>query len=389
MFKKFTDRNKVSQIFGLQWLMQGALLALILYLAYAVLQNTQLNLEARGIDSGFEFLQREAGLPIGDSLIHYEPTDSYGWAFTTAVVNTLFVATLAIFFATLIGVLVGVARVSSNWLLNKLAAIYVETLRNIPLLLTLIFIYVVVLSSLPSARSSWQLTQTIVLNVRGIYFPKPIAMEGFSLVMFALALAIVLCWVFRRWAKGYFARTGREPAVIRISLLMLIVIPSLVYLLLGQPLSWEVSQLKGFNYVGGLSFRPEFMALLIGLVLYTAAFIAENVRSGIESVAKGQIEAAQALGIKPAKIMSRVTLPQALRVMIPATTNDFTSLVKNSSLAVAIGYPDMVSVGGTIIGQNGQAIEIIGMWMAVYMTINLIISALMNWLNARVQVIER
>ncbi len=389
MLKKITTRSRMGHKFGLALLMQAAVLVLILYLAYSVLQNTQLNLEARGIDSGFEFLEREAGLPIGDSLIHYEPTDSYGWAFITAVVNTLFVSTLAIFFATIIGVLVGVARVSSNWLLSKLAAIYVETLRNIPLLLTLIFIYVVVLSSLPNTRNSWQLTETIVLNVRGIYFPKPLPMEGFTLVMIAFVLAIALCWAFIRWAKGYFARTGRELAVVRISLLIIISIPGLVYLVLGQPLSWEVAQLKGFNYVGGLSFKPEFMALLVGLVLYTAAFIAENVRSGIQSVAKGQIEAAQGLGIKPAKIMSRVTLPQALRVMIPATTNDFTSLVKNSSLAVAIGYPDMVSVGGTIIGQNGQAIEIIGMWMAVYMTINLIISALMNWLNARVQVIER
>ncbi len=389
MSKQFTTRSRAGHQFSLQLLMQGAVLALILYLAYSVLQNTQLNLEARGIDSGFEFLNREAGLPIGDSLIHYEPTDSYSWAFITAVVNTLFVASLAIFFATVIGVLVGVARVSSNWLVNKLAAVYVETLRNIPLLLTLIFIYVVVLSSLPNTRNSWQLTESILLNVRGIYFPKPMPMEGFSLVMIAFVLALALCWVFSRWARGYFARTGRELAVIRISLLMLIALPGLVYLLMGQPLDWQVAQLKGFNYVGGLSFRPEFMALLVGLVLYTAAFIAENVRSGIQSVAVGQIEAAQALGIAPAKIMSRVTLPQALRVMIPATTNDFTSLVKNSSLAVAIGYPDMVSVGGTIIGQNGQAIEIIGMWMAVYMAINLIISALMNWLNARVQVIER
>ncbi|WP_271272684.1 amino acid ABC transporter permease [Aliamphritea hakodatensis] len=378
-----------SNRFRLDLVLQAVFLALIFYLAYSVFHNTQVNLENRGIESGFEFLDKEAGLPIGDALISYTPTDSYGWAFFTAVVNTLYVAFFAIILATVVGVLIGIARVSRNWLVCRMAAIYVETLRNVPLLLTLIFIYVVVLSSLPSARSSWLLTEGILLNIRGFYFPKPLPQDGFGLVLFSVGLAVVLCWGFRRWAKRYTERTGQELASFRISLVLLLGLPALTYLLTGQPLLWENPELKGFNYRGGLSLRPEFLALLLGLVLYTAAFIGENVRSGIQSVSKGQVEAAQALGLKPGKVMLRVVLPQALRVIIPATTNDYTSLVKNSSLAVAIGYPDMVSVGGTIIGQNGQAIEIIGMWMAVYMAINLLISAFMNWLNARVQMVER
>lgn len=370
-------------------LSQGAVLAAVLGLVYVLFSNTQENLAIRGIKSGFDFLHHEAGLPIGDSLIAYDPTRGYGYAFLVGVLNTLFVSFLAIIFATLLGILVGLARVSKNWLLAKVAAIYVETLRNLPLLLTLFFVYTVVLAALPHPRNAIALTEGVYLSKRGFYLPRPIAEDGIWLFVAATLLALVAGALFWRWTRAHKHRTGVSLPGFCGGLAIVIAISGLGYLLSGSPVSSEIPVYKGFNFKGGLALKPEFASLLIGLVLYTAAYIGENVRSGIQSVQAGQIEAANALGVPAGVVTRMVLLPQALRVTIPATTNDYASLVKNSSLAVAIGYPDMVSVGGTIIGQNGQAIEIIAMWMAVYLTINLVISLGMNVLNARVQLVER
>lgn len=370
-------------------LVQVAVVGVVVYFALILFQNTQANLEARNIASGFGFMSVEGGLPINDTLLPYEPADTYGYAFLIGILNTIFISVIAIFLSTILGVIVGCARVSSNWLVAKLGAVYVEVLRNIPLLLTLFFCYSIVLVTLPHPRKSLQPFGDIFINNRGIFLPRPEFQDAMTWVYAALLVAVVASIVIFRKSKVMRDKTGNGLPAAWISLGLCIGLPTLVYYAAGQPMTFDIPALKGFNFKGGMVLRPEFSALLLGLVLYTAAFIGENVRSGIQSVDKGQLDAAKALGLKPGLVMRKVVLPQTLRVCIPATTNDYASLVKNSSLAVAIGYPDMVSVGGTIIGQNDQAIEIIGLWMAVYLSINLIISLGMNWFNSKVQVVER
>jgi len=377
-------KDRLPALLG-QTLVVGA----ILWVALQLFHNTQANLEARNIASGFGFLSVEGGLPINDSLLPYTPADTYGRAFLVGAVNTLFVSGLAIALATVLGVLVGVARVSTNWLVARLAAVYVEVLRNIPLLLTLFFCYSTLLAFLPAPRRSLTPLAGIFINNRGVFVPRPHWLDGMGWVAAALVLGALGAFLLVRQSKRMRDDTGRGLPAGWLSLGLVIGLPTLTYFLAGRPLAFDVPVLQGFNFKGGMVLRPEFTALLVGLVLYTAAFIGENVRSGIQSVDKGQLDAAKALGLRPGLIMRKVILPQTLRVCIPATTNDYTSLVKNSSLAVAIGYPDMVSIGGTIIGQNDQAIEVIGMWMAVYLTINLVVSLVMNWFNAKVQLVER
>jgi general L-amino acid transport system permease protein len=369
--------------------MQFAVVAGIIYLGYLLFLNTQANLEARNIASGFGFFSVEAGFPISNTLVPYSPADTYGYAFFIGIINTLYVAFLGIIATTFIGIFIGVARVSNNWLVAKLAEIYVETLRNIPLLLILFFTYGVVLAGLPGPRSSLNPFFGCFINNRGLYLPKPLFQNGFGFVLLALVLGIIIACIVSRWSVTYRDRTGIVIPSGWIGSGVIIGLPVITYFAMGSPLSWEIAVFKGFNFQGGIVFRPEFSALMIGLVLYTAAFIGENVRSGIQSVDVGQLDAAKSFGVSKGTIMRRIVLPQAFRVIIPATTNDYTSLVKNSSLAVAIGYPDMVSVGGTIIGQNDQAIEIIGLWMAVYLAINLVISTIMNWVNSKAQLVER
>ena len=370
-------------------IVQAAVLGIILFAVHGLLVNTQANLEARNIASGFGFLSLESGMPISNSLLPYSPVDSYGYAFLIGIVNTLYVAFLGIVLATILGILIGVARVSGNWLISKLAEVYVEILRNVPLLLTLFFMYAIVLSALPIPKRSLVPFSGFFLNNRGIYFPRPIPESGFWVVCLAFFAGIVAAILIQWHAHRVHRDTGRIIPSFSLGFVFILAIPGMAWWLTGGPLSWETAVLKGFNFKGGLVIRPEFSALMTGLVLYTAAFIGENVRSGIQSVDIGQINSSKALGLTPGLTMRKVTLPQALRVIIPATTNDYTSLIKNSSLAVAIGYPDMVSIGGTIIGQNDQAIEVIAIWMGVYMTINLFVSMVMNWLNAKVQLIGR
>ncbi|PIE61835.1 MAG: amino acid ABC transporter permease [Desulfobacterales bacterium] len=369
--------------------LQCGVIGIVFYGAHRLLLNTQANLEARNIASGFGFLSLESGMPISNSLLPYTPADSYGYAFFIGITNTVYVALMSIILATLLGVMIGVARVSRNWLISKLAEIYVEVLRNVPLLLTLFFTYSIVLAALPIPRNSLVPFEGFFLNNRGIYMPKPIPSPGLWIVVAALGVGIIGAIMIHRYAHRRHRETGTLFPAFRTSAGVIILLPLVAWFATGGPLSFEPAVLKGFNFKGGWVIRPEFSALMAGLVLYTAAFIGENVRSGIQSVGIGQINSAKALGLPPGLTMRKVILPQALRVIIPATTNDYTSLVKNSSLAVAIGYPDMVSIGGTIIGQNDQAIEIIALWMAVYMSINLLVSLIMNWLNARVQLLGR
>lgn len=372
------------------WLLQALFLAAVLTLVAFVLDNALTNLERRGISTGFSFLSSEAGFGIIQTLIPYSETSTFGRTFVVGLLNTLLVSALGIVLATLLGFVVGVARLSGNWLIARMAAAFVEIFRNIPLLLQIFFWYFAVLRALPGPRESLSMGDAVFLNLRGLYLPKPVPLDGFGLVGGALAVAVIAALVLRHWARQRQLRTGARPPVGGYALLMLAALPSAAFLLAGSPLDWELPVLGGFNFRGGIVVLPELAALLIALSVYTAAFIAEIVRAGILAIPKGQKEAALSLGLRPGQTLRLVIIPQALRVIIPPLTSQYLNLLKNSSLATAIGYPDLVNVfAGTTLNQTGQAVEVIAMTMAVYLTISLLISLFMNWYNARVALVER
>ncbi|XAW90658.1 amino acid ABC transporter permease [Vibrio sp. CDRSL-10 TSBA] len=357
---------------------------------YTIISNTLHNLESRGIATGFAFLDQPAGFGIGLSLIDYDETYSYGRTFVVGLLNTALVSILGIIFATVIGFILGIARLSSNWLVSRLAAVYIETFRNIPLLLQIFFWYFAVLQALPSPRQSMSLGEAIFLNVRGLYFPAPVFEPGSNVVVIAFVLGIIATFAIGVWAKNKQKLTGQQTPMGRIALLLCIGLPVIAYFIMGMPISAQYPELKGFNFRGGISIIPELAALLVALSVYTAAFIAEIVRSGINAVSHGQTEAAMSLGLPRAKTLKLVVIPQALRIIIPPLTSQYLNLTKNSSLAMAIGYPDLVSVfAGTTLNQTGQAIEIIAMTMGVYLALSLITSALMNLYNRKVALVER
>ena len=362
------------------------LLAVVALLA-DIVANTLANMESRGISTGFGFLSSEAGFGILQTLIPYSETSSFGRTFVVGLLNTLLVSVLGIVLATLLGFVIGVARLSSNWLVARLAGVYVEVFRNIPLLLQIFFWYFAVLRALPGPRDSLSLGEAVFLNLRGLYLPRPLPEDGFGWVMAALAVGIVASIALRVWVRRRQARTGQPFAVLPAALALIVGLPAAVFVLAGAPLGWELPALRGFNFRGGITVIPELAALLLALAIYTAAFIAEIVRAGIESVPKGQTEAAEALGLRRGQVLRLIVIPQALRVIIPPLTSQYLNLLKNSSLATAIGYPDLVNVfAGTTLNQTGQAVEVIAMTMAVYLTISLLISLLMNWYNAHTAV---
>lgn len=366
-----------------------AILALIFFF-YTIVNNALNNLEARGIATGFGFLNQEAGFGIGLTLIEYNETYSYGRTFIIGLLNTALVSFLGIILATVIGFIVGIARLSSNWLVSRFAAVYIEIFRNIPLLLQIFFWYFAVLQALPSARQSMSLGEAIFLNVRGLYFPAPVFGEGSSVVIATFVIGIVASVLINIWAKNKQRLTGQQTPMGRIIFGLVVVLPTIVYFVMGSPISAEYPELKGFNFRGGISIIPELAALLLALSIYTASFIAEIVRSGINAVSHGQTEAAMSLGLSRTRTLKLVIIPQALRIIIPPLTSQYLNLTKNSSLAMAIGYPDLVSVfAGTTLNQTGQAIEIIAMTMAVYLTLSLVTSALMNLYNRKVALVER
>lgn len=353
-----------------------------------LVSNTVRNLEARRIASGFDYFWREAGLPIGEAMIDYEPSDNYFRALVVGMLNTLRVAVAGIVLATILGTVIGVARLSRNWLVAKLASVYVETLRNLPLLLQLLFWYSL-LQALPPPRQALNPLPDVYLSVRGIRFPWLNWVPEFTYVIYAFVIGIALSYLVARWAKRRQDATGEQFPTGLAALLLVVGLPAIAFVMIGAPFPVDVPEMRGFNFVGGLTITPEFTALLIGLVTYTAAFIAEIVRSGIQAVSHGQTEAASALGLKRGQSLRLVILPQALRVIIPPMTSQYLNITKNSSLAVAIGYPDIVSIANTILNQTGQAIEGIGTIMAVYLTVSLSISAFMNWYNRRIALKER
>ena len=345
------------------------------------------NLSVRRISTGFAFLGREAGMPIVDTWLPYSPKDSYLRAFVVGIVNTLRVAVVGIALATVLGTMIGVSRLSSNWLLSRLAAVYVEVLRDIPLLLQLLFWYVL-MQGLPSARAAWNPINGIFLSNRGLVLPSIPIEAGQLWVLAAAALGLIVFYWLRRDLKARQMQDGRPRHVWPLALLV-ITLPALVSS--GLCVSWTVTmpELRGFNFVGGWTLSPEYFALLIALITYTSAFIAEIVRSGIQAVPRGQWDAAVALGLRRGFVLRHIILPQALRVIIPPMTSQYLNLIKNSSLAVAIGYQDIVSIANTTLNQTGQAIEAIALIMSVFLTISLGISVFMNWYNMRIALGER
>ncbi|WP_407332858.1 amino acid ABC transporter permease [Enterovibrio sp. 27052020O] len=363
--------------------------ALVLFV-YNIVNNALTNLDARGIATGFGFLSQEAGFGIGLTLIEYDETYSYGRTFFIGLLNTGLVSILGIVFATILGFLVGIARLSRNWLLNRFAAIYIEIFRNIPLLLQIFFWYFAVLQALPSPRQSLSFGDSVFLNVRGLFFTRPVFEEGSMWIFIALVSALVFSFGLARFAKKKQEKTGEQTPVFLISIAAIIGLPLLAFFVAGMPVSLEYPELKGFNFRGGFSIIPELAALTLALSIYTASFIAEIVRSGINAVSHGQTEAAMALGLPRNRTLRLVVIPQAMRIIIPPLTSQYLNLTKNSSLAMAIGYPDLVSVfAGTTLNQTGQAIEIIAMTMGVYLTLSLLTSLLMNIYNAKVALVER
>jgi general L-amino acid transport system permease protein len=363
----------------------------IAFLFYSAASNAITNLARARIASGFDFWNHTAGFDISQTLIFYSPQIStYGRAFWVGLLNTLLVAGLGIVFATILGFIIGIARLSKNWLLSRVAAGYVELIRNIPLLLQLLFWYNAVLKALPEIRDSFALPGGVLLNNRGLFLPEPIARDGFGAVSIFLALGILGSIAFSYWARRRQERTGAQAPVFTVSMALIVGLPLAVFILLGSPLEWGYPERGRFNIRGGLEVLPEFAALLFGLSIYTAAFIAEVVRAGILAVSHGQTEAAYSLGLRPRPTLRLVIIPQAMRVIIPPLTSQYLNLTKNSSLAVAIGYPDLVQIfTGTVLNQTGQAVEVVAVTMAVYLFISLGTSFAMNLYNRRMALVER
>lgn len=369
---------------------QLVVLAAIVWLGYEIALNVAQNLEAQGIASGFAFLDRTAGFDISQTLIPYSNTMTYGRAFWVGLLNTLLVAALGIVLATIIGFIVGAARLSQNWLIAKLATLYIEVLRNLPPLLMLFIVYFGVLKNLPGPRDSLELPLSTYLNARGLYVPAAHWEPGFGAVIAAALIGIAAFVALWQWARYRHRVTGQPTALLLPGLALVAGLPLAVFVLAGMPLSFDLPVQGRFNLTGGIVLQPELVALLAGLSLYTAAFIAENVRSGIMGVPVGQREAAAALGLKPRQILWLVVLPQAMRIIIPPLTNQYLNLTKNSSLAVVIGYPDLVSVfAGTVLNQTNQAIEVILITMSVYLVLSLLTSLVMNIFNVRMSLVER
>ncbi|TIL33642.1 amino acid ABC transporter permease [Mesorhizobium sp.] len=368
---------------------QAVVVIVLVALVWWIVQNTTDNLTRLRIASGFGFLRGRAGFDISDSAIAYSSDSTYGRAIVVGFINTLIVAAAGIVTATIIGFILGVGRLSHNWLIRKICMVYVEVFRNIPPLLVIFFWYSGVLSVLPPPRESINLPFSSFLNQRGFYFPRAVWGEGSWLILVALLLGIAMAWFVARKARQRQMATGQQFPVFWTSAALIIGLPLLAYALSGFPLSFDYPKQSTFNLTGGFQVKPEFLSLYLALSFYTAAFIAEIVRAGIMGVNKGQTEAAGALGLRPGSILRLVVIPQAMRIVIPPLTSQYLNLTKNSSLAIAIGYPDLTATTGTVLNQTGQAIECVLIMMVVYLALSLLTSAVMNVVNARMALVER
>ncbi len=378
----FLRNNRIRAV-----LFQVIVLLAIIFFFYNATGNALSNIESRGIQTGFGFLEAESGFDIAEHLIDYSSTSTNLRVFYVGLINTILVSAVGIVFASIIGLIVGIARLSNNWLISKLANGYIELFRNIPILLQIFFWYNLVLTVFPHPKQSFELFGSVFINLRGIYLPKPMATDGFMWVIFALILGVMLKIAIKRYYNKRQDEVGTKVNTLGYSLLLVAGLPTAVYFILGSPLTFDYPALKGFNFKGGMSLSPEFLSLAFALSIYTATYIAEAIRAGIESVSKGQKEAAMAMGLTQKQSLRLVILPQALRVAIPPIINQYLSLTKNSSLAAAIGYSELVSVfTGTVLNQVGQTVEIILMTMAVYLTISLVISMVLNLITRQMSI---
>ncbi|WP_314095192.1 amino acid ABC transporter permease [Shinella sp. M31] len=373
---------------------QVVTLVVIIGAVWYAWNNVVQNLARANMTAGFGFLNSRAGFDLAQALISYSSDSTYFRALQVGLLNTLVVAAAGIVTATIVGLLVGVGRLSHNWLIARLCTVYVEIFRNIPPLLVIFFWYLGVLALLPSIRTIFQNLKddpnaVFFISNRGIYMPAPVFGEGFGVVLIALLIGIVAAIVFTIWANARQRATGQRPPVLWVNLALVVLLPLAVFIVMGQPLTLDYAVPGSFNMKGGMVIGPEFLALYLALSLYTASFIAEIVRAGIRGVSHGQSEASYALGLRPGQATRLVVLPQALRIIIPPLTSQYLNLIKNSSLAVAVGYADLVAVGGTILNQSGKSIEIISIWMLIYVSISLITSLFMNWFNAKMALVER
>ncbi len=373
---------------------QAVTLAIILLAAYFLIHNMIVNREAQGRPFSYDFMNNIAGFPVAMSLIPLDLNSTITRVMVAGILNTMLAGALSIVLATAVGFLIGVMRLSANYLVSRLATVYVEVFRNIPLLVQLSFWYFGVLKLAPQQKDSVNLFDGIFFNIRGLYFPRPIAQPGFIWVVVTLAIAILAVIGLRRWATSRQARTGQRFPVLWSSVGLLIGLPLLAWLAVGAvagaPLSWEYPVLKGFNFQGGMALLPELSALVIGLSMYTAAYIAEIVRGGIQAVSHGQTEASLALGLRRSWTLRLVIIPQALRIIVPPLTSQYLNILKNSTLAVFVGYPDFVSLfTGTVLNQTGREVEVMAITMVFYLAISLAISLFMNWYNRRIALVER
>jgi len=361
----------------------------IAWLIWYAASNVAENLARANMTAGFGFLNGRAGFDIAQSAIPYSSDSPFTRALLVGFINTIIIAVCGIITATIVGLLVGIGRLSSNWLIAKLCTVYVEVFRNIPPLLVIFFWYKGVLSLLPDVKQSIGLPLSVYVSNRGVFMPAPIFGQGFWMVGAAFVVAVVAALVYRYIALKKQMATGKRSPILLVSLVLIIGLPTIVFIALGAPITFDPPVLGKFNMRGGTVVGPEFLSLYMALSFYTAAFIAEIVRAGIKGVSKGQSEAAAALGIRPGLTTRLIILPQALRIIIPPLTSQYLNLTKNSSLAVAIGFADLVAVGGTILNQSGHSIEIIAIWMGVYVTISLATSLFMNWFNTKMALVER
>ncbi len=379
----WTDRRYRSLLFQF-----GALAGLIVFIVFIV-NNTIQNLAALGVNYGFGFLVQPSGYDINQQLIPYDSTSTHGRAAVVGLLNTLLVAVCGIVLATILGFIFGVARLSNNWLIARIITVYIEITRNIPLLLQILLWHAVIIQ-LPTARDAISFSDTIFLSNRGLTIPSPVFESGFSLVPITFLVAIAAAIIFTKWARREQDKTGKIFPIFTVNTALIVGAPFLAFLFAGSPLSWNIPEMGRFNLRGGIPLRPEFVAMWAALSFYTAAFIAEIVRAGIQSVHRGQTEAAYSLGLRPNRTMRLIIIPQALRVIVPPLTSQYLNLTKNSSLAIAIGYMDITAtLGGITLNQTGQAMEAVLLLMSVYLSISLLTSMFMNWYNRRIRLVER
>jgi general L-amino acid transport system permease protein len=372
-------RGIVSQV-----LLVGGVIAVVWFLV----SNTNTNLEKVGLELGFGFLADQAFFEINQNLIEYSSTSTFGRALLVGLLNTLLVSVLGIITATIVGFVMGVLRLSSNWMVSRMAGVYVEGIRNVPLLLQIIFWWTI-LSGLPRVANSLSIGNAVYLNNRGVRFPAPVMEPGMGFVIVTAIIGLMVAMIISGWATRRRVATGQGFPIIWINLLLIFMFPVLLFLMLGRPLSFDMPVPGRFNFSGGINITPELVALWWALTLYTGSFIAETVRAGILAVSRGQTEAAYALGLPPGLTMRKVVIPQALRVIVPPLTSQYLNLTKNSSLAIVVGYQDLVSVGNTVLNQSGHSIEIVAIWLVVYLSLSLATSAFMNWYNSRIALVER